>query len=79
MTVATVSAKGQITLPAEARRALGIKPHDRVVIEVLPDGIRIAPAPDFFELRGFLGKALPVDQERRRMKAAAARRSGARS
>ena len=79
MTVATVSAKGQITLPAAARRALGIKPHDRVVIELMPDGIRVAPAPDFFELRGFLGKALPPEQERRRMKAAASRRSGPRS
>jgi AbrB family looped-hinge helix DNA binding protein len=79
VTVATVSAKGQITLPVEARRALGIKPHDRVVIEILPDGIRVAPAPDFFELRGFLGKALPPEQERRRMRVAASRRSGARS
>jgi AbrB family looped-hinge helix DNA binding protein len=79
VTVATVSAKGQIILPVEARRALGIKPYGRVVIEVLPDCIRVAPAPAFFELRGFLGKALPPEQERRRMRASSSRRSGARS
>lgn len=33
-TTATVTAKGQVTIPAEIRRALGIRPHDRVRLEV---------------------------------------------
>ena len=32
--VGTVGPKGQITLPSEVRRELGIGPKDRVVIEV---------------------------------------------
>jgi len=73
MPIATVSSKGQITLPAESRRALGIKPHDRVQIELDGDNILVRRAPDFFELKGFLGKALPPDQERKRMAEAVAK------
>ena len=32
--VATLTSKGQITIPAEVRRALGIGPGDKVVVEV---------------------------------------------
>jgi antitoxin PrlF len=31
---ATVTAKGQVTIPAEMRRALGIRPHDRLRLEI---------------------------------------------
>jgi AbrB family looped-hinge helix DNA binding protein len=67
MPFATVSSKGQITLPAASRRRLGIKARDRVAIEVVDDAIVIRPVPDFFDLEGFLGKALPAEEERRRM------------
>jgi AbrB family looped-hinge helix DNA binding protein len=73
MPIATVSSKGQITLPAQARRALGIKTHDRVLILVQNDAIMVRPAPDFFELAGFLGKGLPPDEERRLMAEGVAR------
>ena len=59
MPVSTLSTKGQITLPISFRRKLGIKPHDRVVIELEEQGILIKPAPDLFALKGFLGKGLP--------------------
>jgi AbrB family looped-hinge helix DNA binding protein len=41
----SVSPKGQITIPAEIRRLLGVKPRDRVRFEVVAGNVRIAPAP----------------------------------
>ena len=72
MPLATVSSKGQITLPAGARRALGIKTHDRVVVEVSNGAILIRPVRDFFELKGFLGKASSRREEREAMMRAVA-------
>ncbi len=71
MPVSTISVKGQITLPASFRRKLGIKPHDRVLVELAGDVIVVKPAFDLFELKGFLGKALSVKEERKRMRQAA--------
>ncbi|MCX5758082.1 MAG: AbrB/MazE/SpoVT family DNA-binding domain-containing protein [Candidatus Hydrogenedentes bacterium] len=72
--MSTISTKGQITLPASLRKRLGMKPHDRVLIESLDDAIVIKRAVDFFELEGFLGKALPEAEERKRMMQAVSRR-----
>lgn len=72
MPVSAVSSKGQVTLPAQVRRKLRIKPNDRVTIEAVDDAIVIRRAPDLFELKGFLGKALPERQERERMRRAVA-------
>ena len=64
MPISTISTKGQITLPAALRRQLGIKPHDRVVVELENGAIVIKPAPDLFALEGFLGPALsPVEED----------------
>ena len=68
MSVSTVSAKGQLTLPAQMRRKLRIQPNDRVTVEVEGDAIVVRLAPDFFALKGFLGKALPAVEERERMR-----------
>ena len=72
MPVSTLSSKGQITLPAHVRRQMKILPNDRLVIEVMDDMIVITRAPDLFEFKGFLGKAIPEGQERERMRRAAA-------
>jgi AbrB family looped-hinge helix DNA binding protein len=40
----SVSPKGQITLPAEVRHRLGIKPKDTVTIQVEGSEVRIMPA-----------------------------------
>ena len=40
----SVSPKGQITLPAEVRHHLGIKPKDTVTIQVEGSDVRIIPA-----------------------------------
>ena len=45
------------------RRKLGMKPHDRIVIEAVDEAIVIRRASDFLELAGFLGKAMPRDEE----------------
>ena len=63
MTTATVSSKSQITLPAAACRQVGIKPHDRVLVEVREGAIMIMSAPDLMAFKGALGKALPPDVE----------------
>lgn len=63
MTTATVSSKSQITLPAAACRQVGIKPHDRVLVEVREGVIVIRSAPDLMDFKGALGKARPRDVE----------------
>lgn len=72
MPVSTISSKGQITLPAQVRKKLGINPNDRVSVEVVDDAIIIKRAPDLFDLQGFLGKAVPEERERNAMRRAAA-------
>jgi AbrB family looped-hinge helix DNA binding protein len=72
MPVSTVSSKGQVTLPAQIRKQLGIGPNDRVTIDTVDDAIVIRRAPDLFELKGFLGKHLPEREEREQMQQAAA-------
>lgn len=67
MATSTISTKGQITLPANLRKRLGMKPHDRVLIECTDNAIAIKRAADFFKFEGFLGKALPEAEERKRM------------
>ena len=67
MAISTVSSKGQITLPAKARREVGLRPHDRVMIEVEDDLIIVRPIRDFMELAGFLGEARHPSQEREDM------------
>jgi AbrB family looped-hinge helix DNA binding protein len=79
MTTATLSSKSQITLPAAARKAVGLKPHDRVAIEARGAEIIVRKARDFFALKGFLGRALPREKERTAMMAAVGRRVGGRA
>lgn len=63
MSIATVSSKGQITLPAEARRALGVRAGDRVLVRVRDGAIVIEPVIDFLALQGTLGRALSPREE----------------
>ena len=69
MATLTISEKGQITLPVRMRRQLKLKPRDAVTIETIGDSIVIRRALDFFELKGFLGEALPAEVEKKRMHA----------
>jgi antitoxin PrlF len=76
MTIATLSSKGQITLPAAARRALGLSAGDRVAIESRANEIVIRPTRPFLSLSGFLGPAVPRAKERAAMAKAARRGRG---
>ena len=40
----TITKRGQVTIPAEVRRLLGVKPRDKVVFEIEDDQVRLAPA-----------------------------------
>jgi AbrB family looped-hinge helix DNA binding protein len=40
---AKISSKGQITIPGEIRRAMGVRPGDRVIFESDKGGIRLRP------------------------------------
>ena len=73
MSIATVSSKGQITLPAEAREILGIRPGARVSVRVVHQAIVIEQMTDFLSLKGALGPALPPEEETGAMAAEAAR------
>jgi AbrB family looped-hinge helix DNA binding protein len=79
MTIATVSSKGQITLPIAARREAGIQLHDRVLIEFRKGEIVVRPAPGFLKFKGFAGKALTRDLEREAMGSAIAKHVAKRS
>lgn len=72
MTVATVSSKGQITLPAAARREAGINLRDRVYIESQNGEIVVRLVPDLMKFKGFAGKALPRAVEKEIMERAVA-------
>ncbi|MBK8446757.1 MAG: AbrB/MazE/SpoVT family DNA-binding domain-containing protein [Micropruina sp.] len=47
----TITAKGQITLPAEARRALGLRVGQKVAVRVEGDHLVIDPPHDVGSLR----------------------------
>ena len=52
MSLATVSSKGQITLPAKIRSEFGIRSKDKIRFLVRDNEIIIKPLQSFRELRG---------------------------
>lgn len=58
---ATISSKGQITLPVAVRRLLGVGPKDRVVFAVEDDQIRLVPAR--YTLESALGSVAPISAD----------------
>ena len=59
---ATVTSKGQITLPKSVRETLHLKAGDRVWFRVHKDRAVLAKVPDFLELAG----SVPVPPDKRR-------------
>lgn len=49
---AKFTSKGQITIPVDARRALGFKNGDRVRVDIEADGIKLRPTASAFDLIG---------------------------
>lgn len=56
MSSVKMSSKGQITLPAAARRKLGIKPNSRLEIEVRDNEIAVRPVKSISELGGIFSE-----------------------
>lgn len=59
--IATVTSKGQVTLPVAVRRALGIAAGDKLTFSISGDHAVVRPTPDFLELAG----TIPVPAEAR--------------
>jgi AbrB family looped-hinge helix DNA binding protein len=62
---ATVTTKGQITVPVEIRRSLGVKPGDKLRFEPREDGFRLVRDTDenvFEKWRG-IGTGFPIQGE----------------
>jgi AbrB family looped-hinge helix DNA binding protein len=72
MAIATISSKGQITVPSSLRKKLGIKAHDRLMIWSTGNEIVISRIPNLLELQGCFGKAFPEEEEREGIEIAAA-------
>jgi len=53
MTILTISEKGQVTVPARVRRALGFKPGGSVEVEIVDDALLMRPARSIRSVRGF--------------------------
>jgi AbrB family looped-hinge helix DNA binding protein len=62
MAEATLSSKNQVVIPREARKALGIKPGDKLMFVVLGDRVVVMQKPKSFAaaLRG-IGRDLYPD------------------
>ncbi len=58
MSTATLSSKSQLVLPAEIRRKLGIRPGDRLIVELEGDHavVRKAPRSDVEALAAYRSK-----------------------
>lgn len=50
--LATVTQKGQVTIPVDFRNMLGIKPYSKVTISVSKRAINIEPTLDIMDLAG---------------------------
>jgi antitoxin PrlF len=55
---ATITSKGQVTIPVEVRRHLGLKERDRIAFVIEPDGpvtLKVPTFPTIESLRGIAG------------------------
>jgi len=55
--LATITAKGQVTIPAEIRKALGLKPGDKVAFTLNQGEVKLEPSPS--ALRDGFGAVRP--------------------
>lgn len=53
--VATISSKGQVTIPADVRHFLGVEPADKIAFVVEEDEGRVALRPARYTLESVLG------------------------
>lgn len=62
----TMTSKGQVTIPKEIRKTLGLKPGDRVIFEKEENGVVLKPAKTLLDFRGFVKaeKYIPMEEAR---------------
>ena len=56
--ISTITSKGQVTIPAEVRRYLGIKTNDKIAFVIDAEGtvrLKVPRYPDIASLRGAAG------------------------
>jgi len=67
MPIATVTSKWQVTIPSQIRKAMGLKPHDRIVFRKPRDGVLIQLVRDFLSFYGAgEHRGAPLDFDRLR-------------
>ena len=69
MSNATLTSKGQTTIPKEIRDKLGLKAQDRLNFTLLPDGTVIMRAKkrsltDLAGIAGYTGPVIPIEDMR---------------
>lgn len=75
--MSTLTAKGQTTVPKEVRRRLGLKPRQKIVYEVGPEGVLLrAAGTSLTELAGALSSRMPALGKAAERAAARAARAG---
>ena len=52
--LATVTQKGQVTIPFDFRELLGIKPYSKVSVSISNQAVYIKPTLDIMDLAGFI-------------------------
>lgn len=56
-----ITERGQTTIPAEVRKALSLKPHQRLTYEIREDGVVIRPETEnLMDLAGSLKSDVPA-------------------
>lgn len=60
----SVNIKGQITIPSEIRKKIGVKHQDRVVVTKEDDKIVVRLLPDIKQLRGSVPNIKPMNIEK---------------
>ncbi len=55
--ISTITSKGQVTIPAEVRRHLGLKKNDKIAFVVQPDGVVQLRAPKYPTIASLAGAA----------------------
>lgn len=55
--VTTITQRGQVTVPAEVRRLLGVRPKDKLIFAIDNDQVRVLPA--VFSLESSFGSVKP--------------------
>lgn len=61
---ATVTQKGQVTIPIDIRKYLDVKPSDQVVFEKKNNEIVVKPAKSFLDLEGSIKTNIVFDDHK---------------